>query len=208
MPGSKQLQLTGQLGEVMRESAAAALTYVRAHAESLGVDPAFFDESDLHVHLPAGAIPKDGPSAGITLCTAIVSLLTARRARPGIAMTGEITLHGRVLKIGGLKEKVLGAHRAGIKTIILPADNQGEIEEVPIEVRAQMIFAPVRTIAEVLALALEDAPVAAADGASPEGDAGPAGAEPAAASSPRASGEGQRPGVPVPPQPIEVSTER
>jgi len=155
MPGAKGLTLTGQLGDVMRESAQAALSYVRSHAAELGIDPAFFDRTDVHVHLPAGAIPKDGPSAGVALCTAIVSLLSDRRARSGIAMTGEITLLGRVLRVGGIKEKVLGAYRAGIKTVILPAENQGDLEEVPIEVRTHMIFAPVERIEQVLQLALE-----------------------------------------------------
>jgi ATP-dependent Lon protease len=155
MPGSKGLQLTGQLGEVMRESAHAALSYVRAHASTLGIDPNFFDNSDLHIHIPSGATAKDGPSAGIALCTAIVSLLTGRKVRHGIAMTGEITLLGRVLPIGGLKEKVLAAHRAKIKTVILPAENQKDLEEVPIEVRSHMIFAPVDRIDQVLGLSLE-----------------------------------------------------
>jgi len=167
MPGSKNLILTGQLGDVMKESATAALSYIRSHADELGIDPEFFDGADIHVHLPAGAIPKDGPSAGVALCTAMVSLLTNRRARSGIAMTGEITLRGRVMRIGGLKEKVLGAHRAGIKTVILPKENQSELEEVPIEVRTHMIFAPVERIDQVLELALEEKPVAeaAAEGA-------------------------------------------
>ena len=157
MPGGHQLILTGQLGDVMRESAQAALTYIRAHSADLGVRPDFFERSDLHVHLPAGAIPKDGPSAGITLCTAMVGLLTGRKARSDVAMTGEITLQGQVLKIGGLKEKVLGAQRAGIKTVILPADNEGDLEEVPEEVRSQLRFAPVERIEQVLDLALEPA---------------------------------------------------
>jgi ATP-dependent Lon protease len=169
MPGQHQLILTGQLGEVMRESAQAALTWVRAHAPELKIQPGFFDHSDLHVHIPTGAIPKDGPSAGITLCTALVGLLTGRKARSDIAMTGEITLQGQVLKIGGIKEKVLGAHRAGIKTVILPADNEGELEEVPVEVRTRMIFAPVERIEQVLQLALEPAP----DGQPAEGAAAP-----------------------------------
>jgi ATP-dependent Lon protease len=160
MPGSKQLILTGQLGDVMKESATAALSYIRSHAPELGIDPEFFENSDIHVHLPAGAIPKDGPSAGVTLATAIVSLLTNRKARPGIAMTGEITLRGRVLRIGGLKEKLMGAHRGGIKTVILPRENQGELEEVPVEVRTHMIFAPVERIEQVLELALEEQPMA------------------------------------------------
>jgi ATP-dependent Lon protease len=155
MPGSKALLLTGQLGDVMRESAQAALSYVRSHAAELGIDPGFFENSDIHIHLPSGAIPKDGPSAGVTLCTALVSLLTGRKIRPEIAMTGEITLRGRVLKVGGVKEKVLGAHRAGIKTVILPAENEGDIEEVPVDVRTHMIFAPVERIEQVIQLALE-----------------------------------------------------
>jgi ATP-dependent Lon protease len=155
MPGSKQLILTGQLGEVMRESAQAALSYVRSHAEELGVKPDFYEGSDIHIHLPSGAIPKDGPSAGVTLCTALVSLLSGRKIRPEIAMTGEITLRGRVLKVGGIKEKVLGAHRAGIRTVILPAENEGDIEEVPVDVRSHMIFAPVERIEQVIQLALE-----------------------------------------------------
>jgi ATP-dependent Lon protease len=159
MPGAKNLILTGQLGDVMKESATAALSYIRSHAEELGIDPEFFDNSDIHVHLPAGAIPKDGPSAGVALCTAMVSLLTNRKARSGIAMTGEITLRGRVLRIGGLKEKVMGAHRAGIKTVLLPRENQSELEEVPVEIRTHMIFAPVERIDQVLELALEEKPM-------------------------------------------------
>jgi ATP-dependent Lon protease len=164
MPGSKNLTLTGQLGDVMRESAQAALSYVRSHAAELGIDPEFFEKTDIHVHLPAGAIPKDGPSAGVALCTAMVSLLTGRKARPGIAMTGEITLRGRVLRVGGIKEKVLGAHRAGIRTVILPRENQGDLEEVPVEVRTHLIFAPVDRIEQVLQLALEPA-IGGQDGA-------------------------------------------
>ncbi|NOT33359.1 MAG: endopeptidase La [Candidatus Eisenbacteria bacterium] len=159
MPGSKQLVLTGQLGEVMRESAQAALSFVRANSELLGIVPDWFEHTDLHVHLPSGAIPKDGPSAGITMCTAIVSLLTDCRMRTGIAMTGEITLLGRVLPIGGLKEKVLGAHRAGLKTVVIPSDNQRDLEDVPVEVRTQMIFAPVGRIEQVLDLVLENFPL-------------------------------------------------
>ena len=158
MPGSKQLQLTGQLGDVMKESAQAALSWVRAHGEDLGIDPTFFEGADVHLHLPAGAIAKDGPSAGITLCTALVSALTRRKVRSGIAMTGEITLLGRVLPIGGLKEKVLAAHRAGIHTVILPAENQNDLEEIPVDIRSHMIFAPVERIAQVLGLALEPPP--------------------------------------------------
>ena len=173
MPGSKNLMLTGQLGDVMRESAQAALSYVRSHAVELGIAPDFFENTDIHIHLPAGAIPKDGPSAGVALCTALVSLLTGRKARPGIAMTGEITLRGRVLRIGGVKEKVLGAHRAGIRTVILPRENQGDLEEVPVEVRTHMIFAPVDRIEQVLQLALEAAR-GSTDGGEPKAKPEPA----------------------------------
>jgi ATP-dependent Lon protease len=159
MPGNRGLTLTGQLGDVMKESAQAALSFIRSHAEALGIDPNFFDAADLHVHLPAGAIPKDGPSAGVALCTAMVSLLTRRKARPGIAMTGEITLRGNVLKVGGIKEKVLGAHRAGIHTVILPSENEGELEDVPMEARTHIIFCPVERIDQVFQLALEPEPV-------------------------------------------------
>jgi hypothetical protein len=151
--------LTGQLGDVMKESAQAALSYIRSHADSLGIDAGVFTQADLHVHIPAGAIPKDGPSAGVALAVALVSLLTRRRARPHIAMTGEITLRGMVLKVGGIKEKVLGAYRAGITTVILPASNQVDLEDVPIEVRTHMIFAPVERAEQAIQLALEETPV-------------------------------------------------
>ncbi|TMQ47387.1 MAG: endopeptidase La [Candidatus Eisenbacteria bacterium] len=178
MPGSRQLILTGQLGDVMKESATAALSYIRSHAQQLGIDPDFFEDSDIHVHVPAGAIPKDGPSAGVALCTAMVSLLTQRKARPSIAMTGEITLRGMVLRIGGVKEKVLGAHRAGIKTVILPADNENDLEEVPLEVRTHMIFAPVTRIDQVIKLALEQ-PVEAQRGKAGDGEEAASMEEPA-----------------------------
>ena len=158
MPGNRGLLLTGQLGDVMKESAQAALSWIRSHATELDIDPAFFDQVDIHIHLPSGAIPKDGPSAGITLCTALASLLTGRKVRSGIAMTGEMTLRGNVLKVGGIKEKVLGAHRAGIQTVILPGDNVKDLEEVPADIRTHMIFAPVERIDQVLQLALEEAP--------------------------------------------------
>jgi len=155
MPGGKELTITGKLGEVMRESAQAALSYVRANAESLGISPHFFAETDLHLHFPAGAVPKDGPSAGVTIVAALVSLLTGRRVRPDVAMTGEITLRGQVLPIGGVKEKALAAHRAGIKTVILPRDNKKDMEEVPPEVQRALHFILVERVDEVLDAALE-----------------------------------------------------
>ena len=139
MPGGKSLTLTGQLGDVMKESAQAAVSWVRAHAAELGIAPDFWMRSDLHLHVPAGAIPKDGPSAGVTMATALVSLLRGQPIRPGLAMTGEITLSGRVLPVGGIKEKVLAAHRAGLTTLILPRQNERQLlEDVPAEVRAQL----------------------------------------------------------------------
>ncbi len=159
MRGGKSLTLTGQLGDVMKESAQAAVSWVRAHAAGLGIDPGFWSEYDIHLHVPAGAIPKDGPSAGITMATALVSLLTGRPVRPRLAMTGEITLSGRVLPVGGIKEKVLAAHRAGITTVILPRLNEKAlVEDVPAEVRARISVHLVSTIDEVLRLALADAP--------------------------------------------------
>jgi ATP-dependent Lon protease len=155
--GGKALTITGQLGDVMKESAHAAVSWVRAHAVELGIDPAFWTEHDLHVHVPAGAIPKDGPSAGITLATALVSLLRERPVRAGLAMTGEITLTGRVLPVGGIKEKVLAAHRAGITTLILPRQNEKAlVEDVPAEVRASLTVHLVSTMSEVVQLAFPD----------------------------------------------------
>jgi ATP-dependent Lon protease len=156
--GGKSLTLTGQLGDVMKESAQAAVSWVRGHAEELGADAGFWAEYDLHLHVPAGAIPKDGPSAGITLATALVSLLTGRPIRPRLAMTGEITLSGRVLPVGGIKEKVLAAHRAGITTLVLPRQNEKALlEDVPAEVRASLTVHLVTTVAEVLRVAFPDA---------------------------------------------------
>src|SRR5205807_1936541 len=140
MPGKKSLKLTGQMGDVMKESAEAALSYVRSKAAELGIDPLFFEDHDIHIHVPAGAIPKDGPSAGVALVAALASLLTGRIVRSDVAMTGEITLRGKVLPIGGVKEKVLGARRAGITTVILPRRNENDLEDLPVELREQLTF--------------------------------------------------------------------
>jgi ATP-dependent Lon protease len=157
MPGGKSLTLTGQLGDVMRESAQAALSYVRSRASALGIDANFFARSDLHLHVPAGAIPKDGPSAGVTMATALASLLTGRPCRPDTAMTGEITLRGKVLPVGGIKEKVLAARRAGITTIILPADNEKDLQDVPQEARKDLRFRFARMVDDVFEAALQPA---------------------------------------------------
>jgi ATP-dependent Lon protease len=156
MPGSKGLTLTGQLGDVMKESARIALSYVRSKAALLGIDLDFFDKHDIHLHVPAGATPKDGPSAGVTMVTAIVSLLTHRPVRSNVAMTGEITLRGRVLPVGGIKQKVLAGHRAGLDTVILPNHNAKDLDDLPFEVREQLHFILVEQIAEVLEAALGD----------------------------------------------------
>ena len=159
MRGKGEVVLTGQLGDVMKESARAAWTYARSHASALGIpDDAF--ERDLHVHVPAGAIPKDGPSAGIAMATAIVSALSGVPARHDLAMTGEITLSGRVLPIGGLKEKVLGAVRAGIRTIVLPKDNEPDLADLPKEVRALLDVHPVDDLGAALAVTLRGAKLA------------------------------------------------
>jgi len=155
MAGKGGLVLTGQLGDVMKESARIALTYVQSHARQLGIDERAFDTREFHVHVPAGAIPKDGPSAGVTMVTALASLLTGRPVKSTVGMTGEVTLQGRVLPIGGLKQKVLAAHAAGLTTIILPERNEPDLDEVPLDVRQHMQFHPVQSVEEVLALALE-----------------------------------------------------
>lgn len=154
--GKGHLALTGQLGDVMKESAQAGYTYIRSRADELGLDKDFYESTDIHIHLPEGAIPKDGPSAGITMATAMISALTGRKVKKNLAMTGEITLSGRVLPVGGIKEKFLAAHRYGVKTIIMPAKNEQDLEELPANVRAKMHFIPVKHMDEVLKIALED----------------------------------------------------
>jgi ATP-dependent Lon protease len=156
--GGPGFVLTGQLGDVMKESARIALSYVRAHASELGVDEDAFEDREFHLHVPAGAIPKDGPSAGVTMTTALASLLSGRPVRHTVGMTGEVTLRGRVLPIGGVKQKVLAAHAAGLTDVILPERNRADLAEVPQEVRDQMSFHPVMTVGEVLELALEPEP--------------------------------------------------
>lgn len=161
MPGSKGLIVTGQLGDVMKESVTAALSYIRSHSKQLKIDPKFYDQSEIHVHVPAGAVPKDGPSAGITMLTAMTSLLTGRRVKPRLAMTGEVTLSGQVLPIGGVKEKVLAAYRAGVNELILPDQNEKDyLEEVPEEIRAKLSTHFVKRADQVLRLALEKPPKA------------------------------------------------
>jgi ATP-dependent Lon protease len=153
-----ELVLTGQLGDVMKESARIALSYVHSHADELGVDPDAFKDKSFHVHVPAGAIPKDGPSAGITMTTALASLLSDRPVKHTVGMTGEVTLQGRVLPIGGLKQKVLAAHAAGLTDVIIPERNRADLDDVPEDVRKAMSFHPVMTLGEVLDLALESKP--------------------------------------------------
>jgi ATP-dependent Lon protease len=158
MSGKPGLTLTGQLGDVMKESARIALSYVRGHAESLDIDDDAFEGSEFHLHVPAGAIPKDGPSAGVTMTTALASLLAGRPVKHTVGMTGEVTLQGRVLPVGGVKQKVLAAHAAGLTDVILPERNRADLDDVPEEVRDQMSFHPVMTVDEALTLALEPAP--------------------------------------------------
>jgi len=152
-PGKGKLQLTGKLGDVMQESAQTAYSYVRANAERFGIDPTFYERQDVHIHVPEGAVPKDGPSAGITIATALISALTGKKVRRDIGMTGEITLRGRVLPIGGLKEKALAAHRAGLTTIVIPHDNERDIDDIQDTVREKLTFVPVTTLDQVLDVA-------------------------------------------------------
>jgi len=160
VPGKGELRLTGQLGEVMRESAAAALSYLKARAADLGIDRARFEDNDIHVHVPAGAQPKEGPSAGVTVLTAMASILAGKPVRDDLAMTGEITLRGRVLPVGGVKEKVLAAHRAGIRRVLIPKRNLVDLDDVPPDLREEMAVVLVESIDDVLREALP-APAAA-----------------------------------------------
>jgi ATP-dependent Lon protease len=162
MEGGKNLQLTGQLGDVMRESAQTALSWVRAHGEEIGIEPTFYNTTDIHIHVPAGAVPKDGPSAGVTMTAAIASLLSGRPLKPFLSMTGEVTLSGKVLPVGGIKEKVLAAKRAGIRTVILPMRNKKDLlEDIPETLRNDMTFIFADDVREVLDAALEPADLSA-----------------------------------------------
>jgi ATP-dependent Lon protease len=157
MPGKDQLTLTGQLGDVMKESAQIALSYIRAHADELNIDSGKLNNVDIHLHVPAGAIPKDGPSAGVTMVTALVSLLTGQPVHSDLGMTGEISLQGQVLPIGGLKQKILAAHRAGLKRAVFPKRNEADLDDVPEDVREEMTFHTVECLDEVLEHALSPA---------------------------------------------------
>ena len=158
VPGKGKLQHTGQLGEVMQESIQAAMTVVRSRANVLGIDPDFYQKHDVHLHMPEGATPKDGPSAGIGMCTALVSALTKIPVRSDVAMTGEITLRGEVLPIGGLKEKLLAAHRGGITTVMIPVDNEKDLTEIPDNIKGKLDIRPVKWIDEVFEIALAARP--------------------------------------------------
>jgi ATP-dependent Lon protease len=159
MPGKGRVEITGQLGDVMKESARTGLAWLRSHSSELGVDPDWLETHDVHVHVPQGAVPKDGPSAGVTMVTALASLVTGRAVRSDTAMTGEATLRGRVLPVGGIESKVLAAQRAGYTRIILPKDNEIDLEDVPASVREKVEFVLVSELGEVLAAALEPAAV-------------------------------------------------
>jgi ATP-dependent Lon protease len=167
MPGGKGFQYTGQLGEVMQESARTALSYIRSRAQDFGLEPVFFEKHDIHIHVPAGAVPKDGPSAGVTMATALASLVTGRPTRGNVAMTGEITLRGQVLPVGGIKDKVLAAHRFGVDTVIIPKKNENDLDDLPDEVRKELTFVLAEQVEEVLAAALEPLPNANGTGKPP-----------------------------------------
>ena len=158
VPGKGKLTHTGQLGEVMQESIQAAMTVVRSRAAVLGLDPEFYQKADVHIHVPEGATPKDGPSAGVGMCTALVSALTRIHVRGDVAMTGEITLRGEVLPIGGLKEKLLAAHRGGIRTVLIPDENVKDLVEIPQNIKGNLEIKPVKWIDEVLQFALRNMP--------------------------------------------------
>jgi len=174
IPGKGKFTYTGQLGDVMQESIQAAMTVVRSRAEGFGIDPEFHQKLDAHIHVPEGATPKDGPSAGVAMCTALVSALTRVPVRSNVAMTGEITLRGEVLPIGGLKEKLLAAHRGGIDTVLIPQDNERDLTEIPRNIKQNLEIRPVRWIDEVLDVALSELPEMKAVG--PE-EAGPGAVE-------------------------------
>jgi ATP-dependent Lon protease len=155
MPGGKGFQITGSVGNVMQESARAALSYVRSRTKQLGLNDNFFEKTDIHLHVPAGATPKDGPSAGVTMATSLVSLVSGRKIKRNLGMTGEITLRGQVLPVGGIKEKVLAAHRNGMKTVILPKRNEFDLDDVSEEIKNKIQFIFVETVDDVLEAALE-----------------------------------------------------
>ena len=165
--GKGRLTITGQLGEVMQESAQAALSWVRSHTDALGVEPSWFAEHDIHIHVPAGAVPKDGPSAGVTMATAIASLVRGTPVSEEVGMTGELTLTGQVLPIGGLREKVLAAQRAGLKRVVLPRENESDLADLPAETKRELDFVLVDSIEEVLAVAFADGAVGATASSSP-----------------------------------------
>ena len=156
-PGKSELLLTGQMGDVMKESARLGFSYIRSIGADMGIEPEFFEKNSIHIHIPEGATPKDGPSAGISMATAVISALTKRAVRKEFAMTGELTLRGKVLPVGGIREKVLAAHRAGCTKIILPMENMKDTEEIPADIKKELEFHPVQTLQQVLELALVEA---------------------------------------------------
>ena len=192
MPGKGKLQYTGQLGEVMQESIQAAMTVVRSRQAVLSLEPDFYQKNDVHVHVPEGATPKDGPSAGIGMATALVSTLTRIPVRADVAMTGEITLRGEVLPIGGLKEKLLAAHRGGITTVLIPSENEKDLVEIPDNIKDKLDIRPVKWIDEVLEIALERSPLLMSDparAAARDPDGAPATTPPARPSARRSRGK-------------------